>query len=104
MSEGVSTLSALESKLARRKATISSEHTKLSELLPTHTRFLPWQGHRGIGASVPLPRAVPDVWNPIHVLQHWLHMTLVVATISYSATHSDYGAGLEAFGLNFIST
>ena len=43
----------------------------------------PWlSGSGGIGASVPLPRAVPVVWNSIHVLQHWLHTTLVVATIS----------------------
>ena len=26
-------------------------------------------------------------WNSIHVLQHWLHMTLVVATIFYSTRH-----------------
>ena len=31
-----------------------------------------------------VPRAVPVVWNSIHVLQHWLHMRLVVATIFYS--------------------
>ena len=34
-----------------------------------------------------VPRAVPVVWNSIHVLQHWLHMTLVVATIFYSTRH-----------------
>ena len=40
------------------------------------------------GASVPSPRAVPVVRNSIHVLQHWLHTKLVVATISYSNSQS----------------
>ena len=42
------------------------------------------QGYWRFGA---VPRAVPVVWNSIHVLQHWLHMTLVVATIFYSTRH-----------------